>query len=123
MATECNSNGIYPSVKGKKRKFAEKLANPEFDGNISALCDEMKIARSTYYRWMEEDADFKAYVNWLIDKYTDSELANAWRILVNKMKAGSLEALRMFFELKDVYKDKISTGNTAVVIVNDIKPD
>ena len=110
MATKSNKNGvygIYPRVRGKKRKFAEELANPEFDGTISELCLKHDVARSTYYRWCEEDAEFIGYVNYLIDKYTDSELANVWRAVISKAKCGSVEAQRLYFELKGKYKQKV----------------
>ena len=115
MATLCNTNGFYPKIKGKKRKMAEMLANPEFDGNISKLCIEMGVARSTLYRWYD-DSDFMSYVEWLIEKYTDSELANAWRALVKKANTGNVEALKLFFELKGKYKKEISVEGGVVFI-------
>jgi len=118
MATEWDTKGIYPAVKGKKRKFAEQLASPEFDGNISGLCAEMNIARSTYYRWCD-DADFNGYVNYLIEKYTDSELANVWRSLIFKAKCGSVEAIRLYFEMKGKYKQKVSLEGGVVFIAGD----
>lgn len=119
MATDCNNKGIYPSIKGKKRKIAEKLASPEFDGNISNLCKEYKIARSTLYRWYD-DACFKGYVEWLIERYTDTELANAWRALIKRANCGNIEALKLFFALKDKYKQDINVNNNAVIIVDDL---
>ena len=118
MATKRDTKGIYPAVKGKKRNFAEQLASPEFDGNISGLCDEMDIARSTYYRWCD-DADFNGYVNYLIEKYTDSELANVWRSLISKAKGGSVEAIRLYFEMKGKYKQKVSLEGGVVFIAGD----
>lgn len=118
MATLCNTSGYYPKVKGKKRKMAEKLANPEFDGNITRLCDEMSVARSTLYRWYDE-ADFMGYVEWLIEKYTDSELANAWRALVKKANGGNVEALKLFFELKGKYKQEIAIDGGVVFITGE----
>jgi hypothetical protein len=115
MATLCNTSGHYPKVKGKKRKIAERLASPDFDGNIKSLCDEMGVARSTLYRWYD-DADFMGYVDWLIEKYTDSELANAWRALVKKANTGNVEALKLFFELKGKYKQEIAIDGGVVFI-------
>lgn len=115
MATLCNTSGYYPKVKGKRRKVAERLASPEFDGNITRLCNEMGVARSTLYRWYD-DADFMGYVEWLIEKYTDSELANAWRALVRKANTGNVEALKLFFELKGKYKQEISIDGGVVFI-------
>ena len=115
MATLCNTNGFYPKVKGKKRKMAEMLANPEFDGNISKLCDEIGVARSTFYRWLDE-SDFKGYLEYLVDKYSDSELPNAWRALIKKANCGNVEALKLFFELKGKYKKEISVDGGVVFI-------
>lgn len=115
MATLCNNDGFYPKVKGKKRKMAETLANPEFDGNISKLCDEIGVARSTFYRWLDE-SDFKGYLEYLVNKYSDSELPNAWRALIKKANCGNVEALKLFFELKGKYKKEISVDGGVVFI-------
>ena len=115
MATLCNTAGFYPKVKGKKRKMAEMLASPEFDGNISKLCDEIDVARSTFYRWYE-DSDFVRYVEWLIERYSDSELANAWRALIKKANSGNVEALKLYFELKGKYKKEIAIDGGVVFI-------
>ena len=115
MATDCNK-GFYPNVKGKRRKIAEMLVNPEFDGNISKLCREMDVARSTLYRWFD-DIDFKNYLDYLVEKYTDTELANAWKALVNKANSGNVEALKLFFELKGKYKQEV-TVNQGVVFIS-----
>lgn len=115
MATLCNTKGFYPKVKGKKRKMAEMLANPEFDGNISKLCDEIGVARSTFYRWLDE-SDFKGYLDYLVEKYSDSELANAWRALIKKANSGNVEALKLYFELKGKYKKEIAIDGGVVFI-------
>ena len=115
VATVCDTKGYYPKVKGKKRQIAEKLANPEFDGNISALCKEMCVARSTLYRWYD-DANFVGYVEWLISRYSDSELPNAWRALIKKASTGNVEALKLYFELKGKYKQEIAIDGGVVFI-------
>ena len=115
MATLCNTSGYYPKVKGKRRKVAEMLANPEFDGNITRLCDEFGVARSTFYRWLD-DSDFKGYLDYLIEKYSDSELPNAWRALVKKANTGNVEALKLYFELKGKYKQEIAIDGGVVFI-------
>ena len=121
MATDCNNTvnnkGYYPKVKGKKRKVAEELASPDFDGNITRLCERHNIARSTLYRWYD-DMGFNGYVSYLITKYSDSELANAWRALVKKMKTGNVEALKLFFELKGLYKQQVKVSGDAVVFIS-----
>ena len=117
MATDCNNKGFCPAVKGKKRKIAEKLASPEFNGNISELCREFGVARSTLYRWFDDSA-FKDYLDFLVEKYTDSELANAWRALVNKANSGNVEALKLFFEMKGKYKQTVDIKGGSVVFIS-----
>lgn len=113
--TESNNKGMYPSVKGKRRKMAEMLTNPEFDGNISALCREMKVSRTTFYRWCD-DSDFKGYMEYLIEKYTDSEIPEAWRQLIAMVKKGNLSALQLFFEMKGKFKKEINLNGGVVFI-------
>lgn len=48
-----NNRGTVMSV--KMRRCAEKLISEDFDGNISKLCEELGIARSTFYRWYEKN--------------------------------------------------------------------
>lgn len=55
-----NNRGAVMSV--KMRRCAEKLISEDFDGNISKLCEELGIARSTFYRWYEKN-EFKEYTN------------------------------------------------------------
>ena len=76
------TKGMYPAVKGKKRKLAEELANPENELSVTKLCEKFKISRTTFYNWQKE-ADFNGYIAYLIDSYTDSELANVWKALIN----------------------------------------
>ena len=120
MATKCNNEGSYPKLTGKKRKAAEMLTNPDFDGNISKLCnEELKIARSTFYRWFD-DMDFVGYVEYLIEKYTDSELANVWKALTNKAKSGSTDAIKLYFELRGKYKKNTSVQNQNMQTLADL---
>lgn len=115
MATNCNTQGIYPNVKGKQRKAAEMLASPEFDGNVSKLCQDLKVARSTFYRWFD-NTDFNGYVNWLIEHYTNSELANVWKALIRRAVNGNVDAQKLYFELKGKYKQQLDINGGVVFI-------
>lgn len=114
-----NNRGFFPAVRGKKRKLAEEITSPEFDGNISALCKKMKISRQTYYRWLVE-ADFKDYCEWLISRYTDSELANMWRNVIKAGNKGDVTAMKLYFELTGRFKQQIDISG-GVTIIDDIK--
>jgi thiaminase len=114
-----NNKGHYPAVKGKKRKMAEMLVNPDNELSVTALCEELKVSRQTFYNWMK-DPDFRGYMDFLIDSYTDSELANVWKALIRRAtKNGDVQAQKLYFELKDKYKQNVNV-NGAVIIVDDL---
>ena len=83
------------------KKCAEKMISTEFDGNISKLCDDLNISRSTFYRWYDKK-EFKDYINFLIDKYTETELFEIWKAIIDTAKKGSPQALKLFFDLKNL---------------------
>lgn len=98
------------NINGKMKRCAEALISPEFDGNISKLCDEQGIARSTFYRWYDKK-EFRHYVNFLINRYTETELFAIWKSIIETAKKGSPQALKLFFDLKSLQsKNKESTG-------------
>lgn len=109
MLTEIDTRGKWPAVKGKKRKLAEMLCNPDIDMTITDLCNEVGVSRQTFYNWQKE-ASFNGYVEFLINSFTDSELPAAWKSLVKKMKTGNVEALKLFFEMKGKYKSQVEAN-------------
>lgn len=101
-------------ISAKMQKCAQRLISSEFDGNISHLCDELGISRSTFYRWYDKK-EFKEYINFLIDKYTETELFNIWKAIIETAKKGSPQALKLFFDLKNLQKKSDTSG---VVIIS-----
>lgn len=119
MDTKCNridTRGMYPSLKAKQRKAAEMLVNPDYDGTVTDLCRELNISRSTLYRWYE-NRDFNGYIEWLIEKYTNSELSAVWKSLINNCKKGDTTAIKLFFEMKNMYKSNINLSGDKVVFI------
>ena len=110
-------------INNKKKKMAEMLANPEFNGTITELCEKIDVARSTFYKWLE-DEKFVGYVNSLIDKFTDSELSAMWRALIARAKTGDVQAIKLYFELKGKYKTSVDLNASGVVqIISDVIPN
>ena len=108
------------TVSGKMRKCAEMLTSPEFDGNISKLCEKIGIARSTFYRWYDKE-EFKEYIKFLIDRYTESELFNVWKAIIETAKKGNPQALKLFFELKNLHKTNAGENGGVVIISGEEK--
>lgn len=98
--TDLKKKQVFPSVKGKRRKMAELLVNPDVNMTVKSMCDQIGVSRNTFYRWQNEP-DFRGYVNYLLENYSDSELANVWKALTNKAKKGSTEAIKLYFELRE----------------------
>lgn len=90
------------NINANMRRCAERLISSEFDGNISKLCEELGIARSTFYRWYDKK-EFKEYIQFLINRYTETELFSIWKAIIETAKKGSPQALKLFFDLKSLY--------------------
>lgn len=106
MATKTNK---YKPT-GKKMQMAKMLADPEFRGTITQLCDKVGVARTTFYDWIGDD-EFRAYVDGLIEKYTDGELSRVWKSLMRLIDNGDIQAIKLYFELKGKYKDGVGRKN------------
>lgn len=102
MASKLDKYGL-DVITPKQKKAAAMLADPTFTGTISDLCEEIGVARSTFYNWMES-AVFRTYVDSLIGVYTDAELSKAWKALMRLVDRGDIQAIKLFFELKGKYK-------------------
>ena len=113
--TDIEYDSKFPNVSGKRRKMAEMLVDPDCDMSVSAMCKELNVSRNTFYRWQKEPS-FRGYVNYLIDSYTDSELANVWKALIKKAIGGDTNAQKLFFELKNLYKQTVDLKGGVVFI-------
>lgn len=95
--------------------MAELLANPDVDMTVKDMCEQIGVSRNAFYIWQKEPA-FRGYVNYLIDSYTDSELANVWRALIKKATlGGDVQAQKLYFELKEKYKQKLEIDGNVVI--------
>lgn len=105
----------------KQRKVAEMLANPSCMYNDTEIMNLCGVPRTSFYRWIRENEEFTAYINKLIDKYTDGELGGIWKALIARCKLGDVQAIKLYFELKGKYKQDITlSGLETVKIINDI---
>lgn len=86
---------------------AELLANPDFSGTKEEIARETGVSRATLYRWLR-NPDFVALVNQLVAQYADAELAMVWKSLCKQIKAGNLQAIRLYFELRERGKQTAS---------------
>lgn len=86
---------------------AELLANSDFSGTKEEIAREAGVSRATLYRWLR-NPDFVALVNQLVAQYADAELAMVWKSLCKQIQAGNLQAIRLYFELRERSKQTAS---------------
>lgn len=86
----------------KQIKMAELLLNPEDRRTKQEKCKEVGITPKTLWKWMK-DKNYVDYVNSQLDQYTNSELAEIWRALINQCKRGNIQAIKLFFEMKELH--------------------
>ena len=116
MLTKVNTlRGLYPNLKPKQRQVAQALVDPEDTRNVSELCKDFKISRTTFYNWQHE-SDFTGYVDCLIENYTTSIIPKAWKEIGKKVEQGSMDAIRMLLEYKGKLQKDTAVNNNNVVI-------
>ncbi len=103
------TNRKKQTLSAKQRKMAEALMNPDFDGTITELCEQMGVPRRTYYNWLDNPV-FQEYMSGLIDKYADSELITVWKALIEQCAQGNVKAMKLYFERRDLAKKSTSGG-------------
>ena len=82
--------------------MAELLLNPEDRRTKAEKMKEVGVPPRTFYRWMK-DKRYVDYINSRLDQYTDGELAEVWRALINQCKRGNIQAIKLFFEMKELH--------------------
>ncbi len=107
------SSGNF-KINANMKRCAERLISTEFDGNISKFCEELGISRSTFYRWYDKK-EFKEYINFLIDRYTEAELFGIWKSIIDTAKKGSPQALKLFFDLKNLQRKNLENGGVVFI--------
>ena len=116
MSAKVNNQGLSDA----QIKMAEMLADPESEHRtISEICEAVGVDRSTYYKYWRNNEKFRSYVDDLIEKYTDSELAAVWRALIKRCLDGDLSAIKLFFELKGKYKQQVQLDGGVVFITGE----
>ncbi|MEK3853436.1 phBC6A51 family helix-turn-helix protein [Cytobacillus sp. FSL H8-0458] len=104
ITTDDTQIGTKLGLNGKQIEVAQILADPSETRTIKAICEDIELPRRTFYNWVGKK-EFVEFVNSLIDKYTDAELAGVWGALARKARTGDTHAMKLFFELKGKYKE------------------
>lgn len=102
----------------KQIRIAQILADPSETRTIKSMCKDEGVPRRTFYHWMEKKV-FIDFINSLIDKYMDAELASIWGALARKARTGETAAIKLFFEMKGKYRETKEINHTIDNISDD----
>lgn len=102
----------------KQTKVAQYFADPtkKSVAEIAKLCG---ISTSTLYKWLKTP-QFREYVQSIINTFSDGELSNVWKALIEKCLKGDVPAIKLFFELKSKYGDSSQSTSEVIQILDDI---
>lgn len=75
----------------KKKQFIRQIKEVPI---VSSVCQKIGISRQTFYRWLEEDQEFKAAVDKAKHIGRDSINDLAESSLINNIKEGSVTATK-----------------------------
>ena len=97
------------------------VANPEITTN-KEIYESLDISEATFYRWKNEQ-EFIDMVNSKIDKYTDQALPDVWEALIKQAEKGNTRAIKLYFEMKNKYKQRVELGVDKLPTINLVRGD
>ena len=92
-------------------KMVELLINPEDRRPREVKCADVGVTRKTLWEW-EQNPEFIKYKNAQLDKYTDAQLDEVWKAHLRAIKTGSVEAIKLYHQLKGNFVEKSKTELT-----------
>lgn len=84
--------------------MAELLLNPEDRRTKTEKMKEAGVPPRTFYKWMKDER-FINFVNEQLEQYTNGELSEVWKALINQCKRGNIQAIKLYFEMKELHPD------------------
>lgn len=106
METERDTQKIDERVAQEKADLLQALANTS--GIVSSACKAANVSRMTYYRWYNEDPDFREKA----DDVKELQKDFAESLILKKMKEG--DTTMIIFYAKTQMKDRGYTTRTEI---------
>lgn len=106
-------------LNSKQKKAAEFLIADSFDMDLTGICEKIGISINTFIQWLETD-EFCGYIENLTGKAVIENFPAVWKSLLEQCKKGNVQAIKLYFELKDKYKQDTDTAAKLVNILDDI---
>lgn len=102
---ESSETFIYEGLTLTQSKAIPLLVSPEFK-TYADVAKELGVSERAIYKWLNKER-FVQVLNEQIERYTDGETARVWKALINQAVSGDINAIKLFFELKGKYKQRI----------------
>lgn len=100
-------NGTDWKPNQKQKKIVLLMLDIDDKRKLKDKLEEAEVPRRTFYNWMADDR-FKSYLEKELRTFTDAEEHNAWKALIKNINRGETQAIKLFFELKGKYTQKVS---------------
>ncbi|MCI1930279.1 MAG: phBC6A51 family helix-turn-helix protein [Clostridia bacterium] len=115
--------GTEKKINSKQKKTAEILVGDSFNTDLTNICETAGISLNTLYQWLGTE-EFRKYLDCLVDKVTIGEVASVWKSLLEQCIKGNVQAIKLYFELKNKYKQDTNVAAMNLVqILDDIPKD
>lgn len=82
------------------------LLNPHDKRSLREKLSEVGVAPQKYQLWLR-DAGFQAYITKRVEAMWGGTEAEAYLTLMNAVRGGSLEATKLFFEMRGIYNPRL----------------
>lgn len=109
MGKEGNDNvtkGNNWTPNSKQIKMVELLIDPDDRRSRKDKCAEVEITPKTLWEW-EQNPEFVKFKKDMLDKYSDARLDEVWKAHFRAIKMGSVEAIKLYHQLKGNFVEKV----------------
>lgn len=105
----------------RQAKVLEAAQEAGLNRNISTICEEAGVNRTSFYRWLKEDTGFKAAWQDIWRSSITRHMPAVVAAQVRKAEEGDTNAAKLLSDLAGVLKQKVEhTGDMTIVVK---KPD
>lgn len=95
---------IYEGLTKTQSNTIRYLVNPKYK-TYGDVAEEANVSERSIYNWLNDDR-FVEVLNREIKRFTDAENARVWKSLIREAGKGNVQAIKLYFELKNKYKDR-----------------
>ena len=115
--TDTVQNGTKWRPKPKQKAALEAAQKSGLDRSITAVCEDAKVPRTTFYRWLDNDPGFKLAWNEVWHAAIERHMPTIVSAMIAKARKGDTSAARLIAELAGVMKQVVEHSGDMVIEV------